>query len=272
MADEILTKGTDLTQPNLLQKADKFLGGNTALGKLGTSIQNFRLGGRLKKGGGKTLPNFDIAFEGDKDYRVKIRVPQEYFWSPAVHYDMALQLQGAIVFPYTPTISQDYSASYSTFSPTHSNYAMHFYTNTTPGPISVSGRFSVQSNGDAYHWLETTHILRALTKMRFGADRDAGAPPPICRFDAYGDMQYKNVPVVIQSFKVELADNIDYYATNLDENGIPSPGLSKGTMVPTVSTITINLLPMYSREELLGQKQVEDYIGGTPNLRQQGFL
>jgi hypothetical protein len=45
-----------------------------------------------------------------------------------------------------------------------------------------------------------------------------------------------------------------------------------GTMVPTVSQITVTLLPMYSRKELLGQKQVDDYISGNPNLRRKGFL
>jgi hypothetical protein len=107
--------------------------------------------------------------------------------------------------------------------------------------------------------------------MKFGGDTNAGSPPPVCRFDAYGEQQYKNVPVVISSFRVDLPDSVDYYATKMDDR-FGSGNKPTGTMVPTVSQITVTLLPMYSRKELLGLKQVDDYIGGSPNLRRKGFL
>jgi hypothetical protein len=180
---------------------------------------------------------------------------------------------GGIIFPFTPSISQDFTANYAAVNPTHSNYTQYFYKHSQAGPISVSGKFSVQNEEEAYLWLATMHILRALTKMHFGTDVNAGAPPPVCRFFAYGEQQYYNVPVVIQSFKIELPDNVDYYATKLnDGTGQEDRDAPTGNMVPTVSQVTLTLLPMYSRQEQLGIKQVDDYLQGAPNLRRQGYL
>ena len=241
----------------------------SGLTRLVSTISELRLG--RKPGAAPSPPNFDVRFIGTKDFRVKIRVPSEYLYTPGIAYtDHLFDIQG-IVFPFTPTISQDYTASYASVNPTHSNYALHFYKSSQAGPISITGKFTVQNNDEAYLWLQTTHILRALTKMKFGGDTNAGSPPPVCRFDAYGEQQYKNVPVVISSFRVDLPDSVDYYATKMDDR-YGTGSKPTGTMVPTVSQITVTLLPMYSRKELLGLKQVDDYIGGSPNLRRKGFL
>lgn len=246
----------------------------SGLGRLGRTIGSLRerrLG--RKPGAPAAAPNFDVRFVGDKDFRVKIRVPDFYLYTPGLNYRSYLLEAQGIVFPYTPAISQDFSASYSTVNPTHSNYALHFYKSSSPGNITVTGKFTVQNNEEAYLWLQTMHILRSVTKMRFGTDPNAGSPPPICRFDAYGEQQYKNVPVVISAFKLELPDNVDYYATKMDDiDGGANGNSPTGTMVPTVSQITVTLLPMYSRQELLGQSQVEEYVAGTPNLRRKGYL
>lgn len=244
------------------------LGSDTPIGKqisklTGWDTSQNRLGAGIGKDGKKPLPNFDVKFTGQKDFRAKIEVPSNYLKHPTVS-SYTNKFNNGILFPYTPTISQDYSASYNTLNPTHSNYSLYFYKNSTPGAISISGKFTVENPEDALLWLNSVHILRAVTKMRFGGDSNAGAPPPVCRFSAYGDMQYRNVPVVIQSFRVELPDAVDYYV--LDPEGRDAPG----NAVPVSSNITVNLLPMYSRQELLGQKQVDDYVGG--NLRQRGFL
>jgi hypothetical protein len=136
--------------------------------------------------------------------------------------------------------------------------------------VTVSGKFTVQSVEDAYFWIATVHLLRSLTKMRFGDDFGAGTPPPICRFSAYGDYQYKNVPVVIQSVKVDLPDNVDYFV--IPELTQSFSTIGAGSTVPISSSITVVMLPMYSRRELLGQAQVDDYLQSGNNLRSQGFL
>jgi hypothetical protein len=269
MADNLFTKAVGNVATDVLNKS--------GLGKLYEAGSKLLSKNRL--GSGKAPPaapeNFDVKFEGEKDFRAKIRVPSFYRYIPNVMPTVQLLLLDGIVFPYTPTISQDYTANYNPINPTHSNYTLYFYKHSTPGPITVSGKFTVQNDTEAYIWLATTHMLRAVMKMRFGAngEEDRGAPPPVCRFDAYGDQQYKDVPVVVSSFRVELPDGVDYYATSLSGMpGLTTGDSSKGNMVPTVSTLSVTLFPMYSRQELLSARHVTDYVTGKPNLRQRGFL
>lgn len=229
---------------------------------------------------------YDVKFEGISDIRARIKIPSEY-WANEITPLGGLppdamptgagggyNLSGFVYFPYTPTITQEHTAVYNTVNPTHSNYALHFYKHSSVGPITVAGKFTVQSEHDARVWIATTHILRAVTKMKFGADKDRGAPPPVCRFFAYGPLQYNNVPVVIQSIRVELPDSVDYYSTPSYEANTGSPNVvnAKGVMIPTVSTITISMLPMYSRKELLELAHVEGFLQGTDNAKERGFL
>jgi hypothetical protein len=58
-------------------------------------------------------------------------------------------------------------------------------------------------------------------------------------------MMLKNVPVVITNFRVELPDGIDYFTLPDAVSGLGN------NAVPTMSTIAITCLPMYSRQEML---------------------
>lgn len=180
------------------------------------------------------------------DTRVRIRVPPKYLTraTSGVNNELSLSKLGGIIFPYTPSISYEVKADYSAQNPLHSNFAINFYQRSSVGPISITGKFSVENAADAGVYLATKHLLMALTRMRSGGgtggDPDSGAPPPICRLDAYGEM-LRNVPVAITSFRVELPDSVDYFITN---NGF---GIHS---VPTMSTIAITCLPMYSRDEM----------------------
>lgn len=183
-----------------------------------------------------------------KDLRAKIRVPVKYLTSVTKggHNDALIRL-GGIVFPFTPQIQVEHKAEYQTVTPTHSNFPINFYSKSTIGNITVVGKFSVQNIDDAQVFVSTVHLLRSLTKMRFGGitgDPDSGSPPPVCRFDAYGEMMFENIPVSVSQFRIELPDNIDYFTF---------PGLSgvyEATSVPVLSTINVTLTPMYSRGEM----------------------
>jgi len=274
MSDEIDGRKISTYSGDLKALGNSFLKA-TGLGPVVDGLKQLRLG-RVKPTAQLPTPNFDIKFEGQTDFRAKIIVPFEYFRNGNYPFTWGKKLElvdnKGIIFPYTPTITQDYSASYNSYTPTHSNYSLNFYKSSTPGPITVAGKFTVQSDKDAFVWLATTHLLRSLMKMKFGQDSNAGVPPPVCRFSALGDMQYRNVPVVIQNYRVELPDSVDYYATKALDDGEGTIITGGGNMVPVLSTITVTLLPMYSREELLNAKQVDDYIGASPNLRQKGYL
>jgi len=280
----------DSTKPkNFLEAVGKDLLAKTQLGRLATSLGTLgeklgivRLGNKVDKGGKEPLPDFDVLYKEEKDFRTRLVVPQKYLHSSSIPFGQGgdplvpagalYPFRNGIIFPFTPVITQEWSANYSTVNPTHSNYPLHFYKNSSVGPISVSGKFAVQNKMDAITWLQTVHSLRALTKMKFGGDSNAGAPPPVCRFFAYGEMQYNNVPVVVQSVRVDLPDGVDYYAASVNQDRLDSKNASSGSMVPILSTITINLLPMYSRAELLELNHVDEYIGYSVSSKTKGFL
>jgi hypothetical protein len=201
-----------------------------------------------------------------QDNRVKIRVPSDYLTQlTAGSWRNELREFGGIIFPYTPQITLEHKAEYTSQNPTHSNYTLQFYKTSSVGEITITGKFTVQNDKDALVYLATTHLLSALTKMRWGGiggDADSGAPPPVCRLDAYGTFMLKNVPVVISSFKHDLPDDVDFYTITSGPFGVAS--------VPTKATFTVNCKPAYSRQEILSTS-VTKYLN-NPSTRLKGFL
>ncbi len=195
--------------------------------------------------------------------RVMIRVPSKYLTqltSGSRYKELSVANFGGIIFPYTPTISYEVKAEYAEQKPLHSNFSVNFYQRSTIGSISIGGKFSVENGDDADVYLSTLHLLKALTRMRSGGagtgDMDSGAPPPVCRLDAYGSLMLKNVPVVITSFRVELPDSVDYYTFN-------------NQSVPTLSNLQVTCLPMYSRQEMQNFS-VTKYLNGS--LLSEGYI
>jgi len=203
-----------------------------------------------------------------KDLRVRIMVPSNYLTASTTGSadELGVGNLHGIVFPYTPSINVEYKADYSSQQPLHSNFPINFYQKSSVGSISISGKFSVENAKDAAVYIATTHLLKALTRMRSGGetgDHDSGSPPPVCRLFAHGTWMFNNVPVAITSFRVELPDSVDYF-TMKDTNRYEM------TSVPTMSTISVTLLPMYSRNEIL-DFNVTDYINGS-GFKKRGYL
>lgn len=202
-----------------------------------------------------------------KDLRVKLEVPPSYLQNlgggPKAGSGRPLQMLGGIVFPYTPQVTFTNQAVYTNSNPTHSNYANYFFKNSVSGPIKVTGKFTCQNEYEASVILGVQHLLRALTKMRWGDDSDAGAPPPVCRLHAFGNSMLSNVPVAVQSWAFEYPDNVDYIQVG---PGIKDYGNS---FVPTLCTISIDLVVMYSRSEML-KYNVDGFLNGK--LSGKGYI
>ena len=215
-----------------------------------------------------------------KDLRVRIKVPNGYLGrftngSSTAYSGGELGPNGisGIIFPYTPTISYEHKADYSSANPMHSNFALYFYQRSSISPITITGKFTVQNEKDAAVYISTLHLLRSLTKMQsggIGGDPNSGSPPPVCRLFAYGEFMLDNVPIVISSIRVELPDTVDYFT--IDKSA--STGYTKfgPTSVPTMSTLAVTCIPMYSRAEM--QKfSVNGYLNNSPTSgRSRGFL
>jgi hypothetical protein len=194
---------------------------------------------------------------------VRLRVPISYLKKYTTGPNNELVNAQGILFPYTPSIQIEHKATYGGVNTVHSNYTQYFYKNSQVGEISLSAKFSVQNEKEAGIYLSVVHLLRALTKMKFGDDENAGSPPPVCRLMGFGTFMLDNVPVAVSSFRQELPDGVDYFRTGktLTQFGT--------TAVPVLSTLQITLIPLYSRNEML-KATVQDWLTGTQ--RQQGYL
>lgn len=183
-----------------------------------------------------------------RERRVIIKVPPKYLVNDTRGFNNELGELGGIIFPYTPSISYGVKADWSEIKPLHSNFNIPFYQRSSVGEISITGKFTVENQKDAYIYLSTIHLLKALTKMRFGGatggDADSGAPPPICRLSAFGPEMLNNVPIAITNVRVELPNDVDYFSVFNKNSEIGE------SSVPTVSTLAITCLPVYSRAEM----------------------
>lgn len=207
--------------------------------------------------------------ESNQDTRVRIRVPSSYYSAKLVQ---PIKNFGGIIFPYLPQIEIENKADYSAQAPMHSNFSQYFYQRSSVTPISISGKFTVGNEKEAEIYIATIHLLRALTKMRSGGisgDANTGAPPPICRLDAHGVFMLSNVPVSVTNFKVSLPDNVDYYTVG-KANGQISNSYYGITSVPVISTISVTLNPMYSRNEM--QKFNVTAWLNNESFRKAGYL
>ena len=157
---------------------------------------------------------------------------------------------GGILFPYTPTISVSHSAQYAGTHPTHSNYVQHSYNASAVDSITVDGYFTANDPDEATYVLAVLHFLRSAYKMFFGNDRLAGTPPPVLRLSGHGALNYNSVPCVLQNFAEIMPADRDY---------IEVPG--RGTLVPSYLAMTLNLLPIYSKNQI-GNFSLDSFARG----------
>ena len=165
--------------------------------------------------------------EADKDWRVRLSLPttQIYTGSPVLQ---PLKEAGGLIFPYTPQINISSQASYDEVTLTHQNFPAISYQNSKPDQITIMAPFNVEDSVQAQYWLAAVHYLRSLTKMFTGdIGAESGNPPPIILLNGYGDFVFKNIPVVVKSFSIELPQDTNYIATTVGQafssNGLAGP-------------------------------------------------
>jgi hypothetical protein len=241
-----------------------------------------------RSGKAATPPDLNWDSMPMKDLRAKLTVPLNYLESYLTQgplLELGAELgNGGILFPYTPEISFDETAAWTAQSLTHSNFNFYSYKNSAVSSINLSAKFTVQTDQDAGNYLAMTHLLRALTKMPVGLDTNAGSPPPVCRLSAYGQYMLSQIPVVVASFKTQLPSDVDYFMTT-DKPNSKTPSNSKSKlyteyttyktfqsnnhMIPVSSTISLTLIPVYSRYEQYNFG-VDKWLKGT--LAGKGYL
>ena len=232
--------------------------------------------------------------ESARDWRVKLTLPHDsdlrntFFTSDLMS---PLSETGGIVFPLTPTVLLQHQASYNPLALTHSNYPFYAYQHSEVSSFTCIGEFPVQNFEDARHWVATLHFLRSVSKMFFGSGANQGNPPPILKFNGYGDHVLKNVPVVVTNFTVELTNGVDYISTKdgqFNREGIDRGfgdgidddvlGTKNTSWAPAMSMFNVQLQPVYSRESVKNFN-MKDFVdgklnnyGGTGNSEGVGFI
>ena len=176
------------------------------------------------------------------------------------------QTRIGVVFPYTPTVALTHTANYEQQKLIHNNYAQYFYQNSEVGEIQINGEFTVQNVTEGQYLLATIYFFRSVTKMFFGNDANAGNPPPIVYLNGYGQYYLPNVPCIVKSFSHTMPAEVDYM-------DIPEPGINynpylqtpvqNSTRLPTTSTISITLQPVYSRTAQSFNFNLNDFARGA---------
>lgn len=157
------------------------------------------------------------------DWRVILRLApnSDYLYNaPNPGILRPLALSNGVVFPYTPQIQVQYSASYDQTELTHSNYKIFQYKSSSVDSVSVTCDFTAQDTYEANYLLAVIHFLRSVTKMFYGRDENPrnGTPPPLCYLYGLGEYQFSKHPLAITSFTYSLPNDVDYIRATTTQN------------------------------------------------------
>lgn len=226
---------------------------------------------------GGTDPIIKFKNSNGADHRVRILVPTGALNGILLNSPITNPLieTNGVLFPYTPAISVNHSATYDAQNLTHSNYAYQFYQSSTVEEISIVATFSAKNSEDALYVIAAQHFFRSVTKMFYGQDSLAGTPPPVLRLDGHGDLQFSSVPIVITGFSSSYPDDVDYISTGTVTAGAfraaeANPftaGQQDGSTrdlgrVPVIQQFTINCRPVYSRKSISGEFGLTKFVAG----------
>jgi hypothetical protein len=168
-----------------------------------------------------------VSADANNDWRVRLSIPTISSFSSSPVLQPLVQA-GGLVFPFTPTMRIASTASYDDTPITHQNYQFLAYQYSRVDSITIGGPFHVEDAVQAQYWLGVVHYLRSVTKMFTGDDASAGNPPPIVLLNGYGDYVFKNIPVVVKSFDIELPQDANYISTTAGSGAVSGYGGGTG--------------------------------------------
>ena len=241
-----------LTGGNLAGGLMKAAGGISAAAGMLNNLLSLKRGVNIPKGA-EVFASQGQAIQlqpGSKDdWRVRITCNWNIFNSAM--FDR-LKDTGGVVWPYLPNITVATKAEYNPVNTVHSNYTQYNYKNSVVEDIQISGEFSCETETDAAYWIAATTFFKTATKMFFGQGDNAGNPPIVCNLTGYGASVFDRTPIIIKSFSVDLKDDVNYILCDTYKTR---------TWVPVLSTISVTVAPVYSRE-MLRKFDIQDYARG----------
>lgn len=170
-----------------------------------------------------------------------------------------LAATNGVIFPYTPQISIAYTANYTNYDLTHSNFKIHTYKNSSIENVTITGDFTAQDTAEANYLLAVMHFFKTVTKMFYGQDQNPqrGIPPPLLYLSGFGQYQFDMHPVVITSYSHTFPTDVDYISSYPTNN---SNAIGGQNMQPYAQQITSWLSPLDRLRQLSSSIQP----GGLP--------
>ena len=158
---------------------------------------------------------------GNQDWRVRLVLAEgaNYLYKDTANQLLKpLMNANGVIFPYTPSISVNYTANYDKTDLTHSNYRGHFYKSSVVGDVTITATFTAQDTAEAQYLLAVIHFFRSVTKMFYGQDAQRGAPPPLLYLVGLGEFQFNGQPCVVSNFQYSLPTDVDYIRASSPNN------------------------------------------------------
>ena len=236
-----------------------------------------------------------VFASGNKDWRVRLGIPpnfpafappedtsNSFISGPAAESERRRrgtettdilaplrETNNSMVFPYTPNIFMTHSANYNKLTPVHSNYPFPIYENSQVDQFIITGDFTAENEQEARYWLAAMHFLKSVTKMSYGRSQNQGAPPPVLKLNGYGDFVFKDLPVVVEQFQLNLTGDVDYIH-------VPDIGAGKGSWAPVKSELSVAVFPTFSRDAVnkfsLDKFVKGEYITQGRGISPGGFI
>lgn len=199
------------------------------------------------------------------EHRAKLRMRDPNFsFAGALQ---PLKEHAGVMFPYTPTITSNFSANYGVYGTTYSIYQQHYYESSPNPTIAIQATFAANTEQEAQYSAACLQFFKTMTKMDFGEKAvNPGAPPHVLWFSAYGDLNYKNIPVVVTSVDYTLSEEYNYVTTTVD--GIE-------TTLPTTFMISLTLAVQQTPAHVTKTFSLKQYASGEllrNNTDKNGFI
>jgi hypothetical protein len=174
-----------------------------------------------------------------------------------------LRESNGLIWQYTPTVYVQTMAEYNNPHGQGQNYQHYTFNKRSVQSISVTGDFTANDIYEGRYLLGVMAFLRASTMAYYGeqAKEKAGTPPPVLLFEYLGDHGFNKVPVVVDTYNLQLPDNVDY---------VPIEIAGKITYVPTEINIQVTLRPSYTPEKLRKKFNLDDISSG--DSYKDGFI
>ena len=169
-----------------------------------------------------------------------------------------IQETGGLVLQYTPTLMLQGQTNYNQAHYQGMNYQVNTFNNSTPPMLPISSDWTANDIYEARYLLAVFTFLRICGKGFYGdsavANGTAGMPPPVLLFDYLGDHMFTKVPVVVTSYNIALAEEVDYVPVKVNDTV---------SYVPTRCNIMINMEVTYTPQKLRRRFNIEEITSGA---------